>query len=27
VPSDLTKYKKKDLSLLDMLEMQQKKGK
>ncbi|MBD3397835.1 TIGR00270 family protein [Candidatus Micrarchaeota archaeon] len=27
VPSDLTKYKKKELSLLDMLEMQQKKGK
>jgi putative transcription factor len=27
LPSDLTKYKKKDLSLLDMLEMQQKKGK
>ena len=27
VPSELTKYKKKDLSLLDMLEMQQKKEK
>ena len=27
VSPDLTKYKKKDLSLLDMLEMQQKKGK
>ena len=27
VPSDLAKYKKKELSLLDMLEMQQKKGK
>lgn len=27
VPSDLAKYKKKELSLLDMLEMQQNKGK